>query len=148
MYGLRSSITGAVAQGTSTGGTFAKFGIDTDMDGNLTFDAAKFAQAYASDPAGTKAAIADTLAGRFATTATDATAGGSGTITQALTESSARSDTLNKQIDNWTARLGRIQSDLQTKYGAMETALSKLQGQQSYLKSMFASMDSSSGSSS
>jgi flagellar hook-associated protein 2 len=148
MFGLRTAIGGAVAQGTATGGAFTKYGIDIDNTGTISFDADKFAQAYGADPAGTQAAIGDTLAQRMADTATSATTASNGTITQALAEFGARSDTLTKQIDNWTARLGRIQSDMQTKYGAMETALARLQSQQTYLKSMFTSLDSSSGSSS
>jgi len=145
MYGIRNDLTGAVAQGTGNGGSFSKYGIDIDKSYNITFDADVFAKALASDPDGTEAAISE-LSGRLATTASNAT---TGTISQSLTEFGQRSDTLSKQIDNWTTRLTRIQSDLQSKYNAMQTALARLQSQQTYLTSMLKNASgSTSGSSS
>ena len=147
IYGMRNDITGAVAQGTAGNGTFKQYGIDVDSTGNISFDADTFTKAFANDPTGTKAAIADTLAGKLATTAGNATAAGTGTITQSLAEFGQRSDTLSKQIDNWTTRLNRIQSDLQSKYSAMQTALARLQSQQTYLTSMLKNSSGSSSSS-
>ena len=149
IYGMRNDLTGAVAQGTAGNGTFKTYGIDVDSSGAISFDADTFAKAFAADPDGTKAAISDALASRLATSAGNATAAGTGTITQSLAEFGQRSDTLSKQIDNWTTRLTRIQSDLQSKYNAMQTALARLQSQQTYLTSMLKSASgSSSGSSS
>src|SRR4051794_8255827 len=149
IYGMRNDITGAVAQGTNGNGTFKKFGIDVDSSGTISFDADTFAKAYAGDPTGTKQAIADSLASRLATSAGNATSAAGGTITQSLTEFGQRSDTLTKQIDNWTTRLNRIQSDMQAKYSAMQSALGRLQSQQTFLTSMLKNVSgSSSGSTS
>ena len=147
IYGMRNDITGAVAQGTAGNGSFSKYGIDIDQSYNITFDADVFAKAYAADPDGTKAAISDALASRLATSAGNATSASGGTITQSLAEFGQRSDTLSKQIDNWTTRLTRIQSDLQSKYTAMQTALARLQSQQTYLTSMLKNASGSTSSS-
>jgi len=149
LYAVRNALVDAVAQGTNDNGTFKKYGLDTDNTGTISFDADAFAKAYATDPAGTRAAIADAFANRLATAATDATAPATGTITQSLAESDQRSQNLTKQIDSWTSRLTRIQSDLQAKYSAMQSALARLQSQQTYLDSMLKNASgSSSGSNS
>lgn len=145
ILGLRNSIVDSVAQGLNGNGSLKKYGLDVDKSGTISLDADAFAAAYAADPSGTKAAVADAFASRLAATGSSATAAGTGTITQSLAESSQRSDTITKQIDNWTTRLNRIQSDLQVKYSAMQSALARLQSQQTYLESM---LKSASGSSS
>jgi flagellar hook-associated protein 2 len=55
---------------------------------------------------------------------------------------------LNTQITAWTTRLADIQTRYQNKFNAMETALARLQSQQTYLNSMINSMNRSSSSSS
>jgi flagellar hook-associated protein 2 len=145
---LATAIASAVSSGTSTGGSLKSFGIDIDSTGTLSFDATAFASAYAADPAGTQSAVSQSFASALDTTATNATAPGSGTISAAITTATNQSSDLNDEIDAWSTRLDQVQTNLQTKYTAMETALARLQSQQTYLTSMFDSMTKSSGDSS
>lgn len=145
---LVTALSGAVSRGTSGGASLKTYGIDLDSTGKMTFDAAAFAAAYAADPTGTRTAIANSFATALNTTATAAIDPTVGTITASINAGNARSTSLTKQIDDWTTRLATIQTNLQAKYAAMETALGRLQSQQTYLTSMFNTMNSSSGSSS
>ena len=144
---IQNAISATVAQGLANNGSLKTYGVDIDKTGQLSFDADAFASAFAANPTATRDAIATTFGARLQTVADGATAGGTGTITQSITAENSTSDRLNQQIDNWTTRLDRIKSDLQAKYAAMETALSRLQSQQTYLTSMLKSASGSSSSS-
>ncbi len=144
---LVSALAYAVSKGTPSGASLKTYGIDLDSKGNLSFDAKAFANAYAADPTGTQAAV-NSFAASLNSTATGAVDPTSGTITAAINSATTQSTSLNKEIDDWTTRLTTIQSTLQGKYAAMETALARLQSQQTYLTSMFNSMNGSSSSSS
>lgn len=145
---IASALAASVSHGTVGGTSLKTYGIDLDSSGNLTFDTTAFAAAYAADPVGTQAAIADSFATSLVATATTAIDPALGTITASINAGNARSTSLTKQIDDWTTRLATIQTNLQAKYAAMETALGRLQSQQTYLTSMFNTMNSSSSSSS
>jgi flagellar hook-associated protein 2 len=148
LNGIRTGITDSVARGGPNNTSLKSYGVDVDKNGAISFDADAFAAAYAADPAGTKAAVSGAFATQLATVGTNATAPVTGTVTQSLAEFQTRSDSLNTQIDRWTTRLTQIQSDLQAKYAAMQTALAHLQSQQTYLTSMLKSAASSSSDSS
>jgi flagellar hook-associated protein 2 len=141
-------IASAVSSGTAAGGSLKTYGIDMDSTGQLSFDADAFAAAYAADPAGTQAAVSGAFATHLDSAATAAVDPVSGSVTQELTSLNTQEKNLNSSIDDWTTRLGQIKDNLTTKYTAMETALAKLQSQQTYLTSMFASINKSSDSSS
>jgi flagellar hook-associated protein 2 len=141
-------IASAVSSGTTAGASLKPYGIDMDSTGQLSFDADAFAAAYAADPAGTQAAVSGAFATHLDTAAAAAVDPVSGSVTQELTSLNTQEKNLNSSIDDWTTRLGQIKDNLTTKYTAMETALAKLQSQQTYLTSMFASITKSSDSSS
>ena len=69
-------------------------------------------------------------------------------ITTAITAGQTTVSNLNTQISNWNDRLTQIQDAYTAKFTAMETALAQLQSQQSYLTSMFDSINKTSSSSS
>ena len=69
-------------------------------------------------------------------------------MTQAISSITTTEGTLNDQITTWTTRLADIQTRLQQKYTAMETALAKLQSTGTYLTSMLNSINGTSSSSS
>jgi flagellar hook-associated protein 2 len=71
-----------------------------------------------------------------------------GTLTQVIAANANQESNLNTEIGDWTTRLSQVQSSLESKYSAMETALANLQSQQTYLNSMFASISNSSSTSS
>lgn len=144
---ISQSILSAVSAGTSTGGSLSTYGISIDKNGVMSFDADAFASAYNTDPTGTKQAITD-FATALNTTTGDATDPTYGAITTAITAGQNAVSDLNDQISNWNDRLSKIQDSYTAKFTAMETALAKLQSQQTYLTSMFNSMNKSSSSSS
>ena len=145
---IAQSLSGAVSQGTSTGGTLSTYGIDIDKNGVMSFDTAKFAAAYTADPTGTQNAISQSFATSLNDTATATIAPVDGSISSAITDATNTSADLNKQINDWTPRLTDIQATLQAKFSAMQTALAKLQSQSTYLTSMLQSATSSSNSNS
>lgn len=144
---LLSSIMSAVSNGTASGASLKSYGIDIDSTGQMSFDAAAFEAAYAADPAGTQTAVSGSFATALDTASTNAVAATTGTITQSITALNTQSSNLNDEIDNWTTRLASTQSALEAKYTAMETALARLQSQQTYLTSMFDNLDPSKSSS-
>lgn len=144
---ITQSILGAVSQGTSTGGSLSTYGISIDSNGVMSFDASAFATAYAADPNGTQQAISG-FATALNTTATNATDPTYGTITTAITAGQTSASNLNTEISTWNDRLAQIKDSYTAKFTAMETALAKLQSQQTYLTNMFNSMNKNNSSSS
>lgn len=135
---LRSAVLDTVfGDGTTS---LAQYGIQTDRTGKLVFDADKFATAYAADPAGVAAkftsgatSATDGWAARVATVTKAATDTYTGTITSAITGHTTTVDRLAKSISDWDDRLEMRRSTLERQYTALETALSNLQGQSSWL---------------
>lgn len=148
LQSLASSILSAVSNGTSTGGSLSTYGITINSSGQLSFDSSAFASAYAADPAGTQSAISGSFASALNTAASAAVDPISGSLTQVISSNNSEESNLNTEITNWTTRLTQIQTDLQTKYNAMETALAGLQTQQTFLTSMINSINNSNSSSS
>lgn len=144
---LASSLMSSVSAGVAGGGSLKTFGIDIDSTGTMSFDPGAFAAAYAADPAGAHDAVSGSFAARLGTAATNAVTAQTGTISQSISGLNDQSTQLNDEIDDWTTRLTDINSALTAKYTVMETALARLQSQQTYLTSMFASLNpSTSGS--
>ena len=148
LQGLSASILSAVSNGTSNGASLSTYGISIDSNGLLSFDSAAFANSYSADPAGTQTAVAGSFAAALNTASTAAVAPTTGSLTQIIASNANQESSLNTQITNWTTRLNLIQTSLQAKYTAMETALAKMQSTQTYLTSMFDSISGKSSSSS
>ncbi len=147
---LRSALFETVFGQDNT--SLATYGIQTDRYGKLVFDADKFQKAYAADPAGTAArfttdstttdpaARTDGWAARVATVTKAATDTYSGTLTSAINGHTTTVDRLTKSIADWDDRLELRRSALQTQYTALETALSNLQSQSSWLAGQISSL--------
>ncbi len=120
----------------------SSIGIVITKDGSFTFDATAFQNALASDPAGTQAVLSGVAAnvGAAATAASDKY---NGSITTSITGQQSVAKDLTTQIDNWTDRLTLRRATLQAQYSALETSLSKLQSQSSWLSSQLASTSTS-----
>jgi flagellar hook-associated protein 2 len=56
-------------------------------------------------------------------------------VTNAVTGRKSYIDSMNAQIDNWDIRLSARQEALTKQYASLETALSNLKSQSSYLSS-------------
>jgi flagellar hook-associated protein 2 len=142
---LRSALGNSVSYGTVGGKSLFDYGIDMDKNGVISFDADKFKAAYSADASGTKDAIngfANSLKAT-ASTAIDPTYGSLTLTMSQITDTEAR---LNDSITAWNDRLDMLQANLQAKFLAMQTSLATLQSRQTYLTSMFKSMDPKSNS--
>lgn len=138
---LRDAFANALwpADGTS----MASVGIQIDKDGNFTFDSAKFASAYAADPAGTmKMFTSDNngFAARVQAVAKGASDPYQGTLTNAITSHNSAIKSLQDQISDWDTRLAMRKQTLTAQFTAMETAMSKMQAQSSWLTSQINSL--------
>ncbi|MCI3925449.1 flagellar filament capping protein FliD [Paenibacillus sp. TRM 82003] len=161
MRALKSQVLSAVT--SAVGGTSAAtFGLQSTRDGELTFDKTKFLEAYAKDPAGVQALVS--------TKATDPAAASKGVVERLrevtvgaigdLKLSSAATGTLTSVIDgqnssikdltsriaDWDTRLAAKKERYQKYYGALETALGKLQSQSTWLAGQLGSLPSGSSS--
>jgi flagellar hook-associated protein 2 len=127
------------------GTSMAKFGIQIDRYGKLTFDADKFAASYQADPVEVAAAFtgADGFAARVKAVADKASDKYDGSVTAAITTHSTAITRLNEGISRWDDRLELRRSALERQYTALETALSQLQGQSSWLTSQLESLNAS-----
>lgn len=144
---IGQSVLSSVSNGTSTGASLSTYGISIDKNGVMSFDASAFAAAYSSDPTGTQSAITD-FANSLQSTADLATNATYGSVTSQIQSVTTISQNLTSEIGDWNDRLTTIKNAYTAKFTAMETALAKLQSQQTYLTSMFNQMNGSSSSSS
>lgn len=143
--GLRNELLNTVfGDGTTS---MASLGIQTDRYGKLVFDAAKFDEAYAADPAGTAAKFTtatapapDGWAARVARVAKTASDSIDGTIASAIAGRTTTLDRLTKSIEDWDNRLDLRRTALERTYTALETALNSLQNQASWLAGQIASL--------
>jgi len=119
----------------------SSIGIVITKDGDFTFDADAFQKALATDPEGTQAMLSG-IAGNVGAAATAASDKYDGSITTSITGQQSVAKDLNTQIDSWTDRLTARRASLQTLYASLETSLSKLQSQSSWLASQLASTSS------
>ncbi|MCW2857723.1 MAG: hypothetical protein JWR52_3338 [Marmoricola sp.] len=133
------------------GTSLASIGIQLDRYGAMTWDAATFQAAYTADPAGTAAKFtkaANGFANRIQTIANAASDPVTGSITTSITNHNSTITELTASIADWDARLALRQASLQEQFTAMQTALSQLNSQSSYLNSALGLTPSSSSSSS
>jgi flagellar hook-associated protein 2 len=143
---LRNQLLETVFGGT---GSMSEVGIQTDRYGKLVFDPDKFASAFAADPASVAAKFTtgtppgpDGWAARVAAVAKGASSSTSGTITADINGRKTSIDRLTKSIEDWDDRLVLRRTTLERQYTALETALSNLQSQSSWLSGQIASLPS------
>lgn len=127
------------------GTSLAQLGIQLDKAGRYTFDATKFAEAYQSDPDRVTSAIVGTggLAGRVQSVASAASDKYTGYVTAAVNGRNSTIDRLNKDIAAWDNRLAIRRTSLERQYAALETTLSSLQSQSSWLSGQLSALTSS-----
>ncbi|BFU42129.1 flagellar filament capping protein FliD [Krasilnikovia sp. MM14-A1004] len=116
-------------------GSLKKLGIELDRSGQLTFNADTFKSAYNADPTGIKNAgigLGDT----FEALGKKQSDG----ITSVITGRKNQIDSMNSQIDDWDVRLAAKREALQRQYTGLETALSNLKSQSSWLSGQIASL--------
>ncbi len=147
---LQQATSDAGAQAVTYNGQLvspASVGIVVNDDGTFTFDQDAFAASLAADPDKTQAVVS-AIAQRVASVATTYSDPSDGLLTSNVTQQQQEVKDLGDQISDWNVRLQLQQQSLEDKYNAMETALSQLQAQSSYLSSTLGSIGTSSTSSS
>ncbi|WP_333810881.1 flagellar filament capping protein FliD [Timonella senegalensis] len=121
----------------------ATIGISLGNDGQLTFDAEKFAKAWQSDPAGTQEFLSE-LGSRVENVGKSYSDTYEGSLTLRVKSQEALVVEYGKQIAQWDLRLEQRRASLVATYTAMEVALSSLQSQGTSLTSALSSLTSSS----
>jgi flagellar hook-associated protein 2 len=146
---LRDALLSTVFGNGTT--SMATVGIQTDRYGKVVLDETAFASAYAADPAGVAARFTsgatpatDGWAARLQRVANTASDPRTGTLTSAITGRQSSIDRLGDDIDAWDLRLELRRTSLTRQYTALETALSSLQSQGSWLAGQISSLNSSS----
>jgi flagellar hook-associated protein 2 len=116
-------------------GSLGQFGVGLGRDGRLTFDAAKFTAEYNKDPEKMQQ-VGTAFADQVQDLADDQTS----QITNLVTGRKTEIGTLTDQISSWDVRLGSKREALQKQYAGLETALSKLHNQSSWLSGQLAGL--------
>lgn len=142
---LRDSLMNSIYP--TDGSSLASVGIQTTREGKLVFDATKFKEAYAADP--TKVASRFTTEGggfasRLEKAAKAASSSSTGTISQAITGRKAEVTRLNDSIEAWDDRLALRRTTLERQYTALETAMSSMSSQSSWLSAQIEALKPSS----
>ncbi|HEX7716656.1 MAG TPA: flagellar filament capping protein FliD, partial [Marmoricola sp.] len=141
---LRNAVLNAVypTDGTSLAGV----GIQLDRYGKLTFDQAAFTAAYSADPSGVAAKFTTGATAGFAARIQTVTKAASdpisGSITSSINGRNTQIKDLQDSIADWDDRLALRQSSLQRQFTALETALSQMNSQSSWLSGQLASLSS------
>jgi flagellar hook-associated protein 2 len=123
-------------------------GITLKKDGTLSFDRAKFLDAYADDPEGVQALFTNDddsspgVAQRLAVAADAATQSVTGYLRTSEQGRRDRATEFGKQITNIEARLDREADALRKRFAGMEAALGTLQSQGTWLSGQIASLES------
>ena len=147
---LRSRLLGAVYPQDGT--SLAAMGLQTDRTGKLVLDTAKFASAYAADPGKVAAAFgpggtggtSPGFAQRVSAVADRASNTYTGSLSTAVSGSSSSIKRLKDSIDDWDSRLTLRRATLTQQFTALETALSKMSSQSSWLSGQVSSLSSGS----
>jgi flagellar hook-associated protein 2 len=130
-------VTTAIAGGSPTDA-----GLAVDRSGTITFDRGAFLALMAADPAKAQA-LAGGVAGALSGVADGATDSTSGSLTLAVQGRASAITELTNRIADWDTRLAGRQAALQQQFSAMETALSSLKNQSSWLAGQISSLSSS-----
>ncbi|MBG6058443.1 flagellar hook-associated protein 2 [Cryobacterium sp. MP_M5] len=120
----------------------SEYGISITKSGTMEFDPAKFAAALAKDPVTVKAAVQE-IATRVATAATDASDKYSGQLTTKITGQQTSVRDMGNRIDAWDLSLASRRATLQSTYTALETQLSAMKAQSTWLSAQVAGLSSS-----
>ncbi|MDO8122152.1 flagellar filament capping protein FliD [Isoptericola sp. b490] len=135
------------AGSTSVNGmSLAQIGITLSQDGTFALDSGTFSSALAADP-GKVQDLLSGMAGRVQQVGDQASNSGYGSLTLEIQSQQSVVKDLSDQISSWDDRLALRRSTLETTYTAMESALSNLKSQSTWLASQLSSLSASSGAS-
>lgn len=117
----------------------SEIGLTITKDGSMTYDEAKFSAAYAADPVATTAMMR-TIAERVEAAGQAASDKFGGSITNLITGQQSSIRSTNDQIASWDDRLNARRVTLERVYAALETQLSNLNAQSSWLSAQVAAL--------
>ncbi|MGY1672390.1 flagellar filament capping protein FliD [Geodermatophilus sp. SYSU D00710] len=152
---LAATLRSAVSFGVGDDGSPNRAGIQLTKDGTVAFDQERFVAALEADPglarrivdgssaAGTTVAVPG-VADRVLELATKATDTTTGTLTMLAKGRDSLAKDIQARIDAWDLRLAQRKATLTRQFTAMETALSSMKNQSSWLAGQIASLPSSS----
>lgn len=130
------------------GTSLASIGIELDRYGKLTFDETEFKAAYLVDPAAVAAKFTsgavDGFAARVQSVAKGASDAVDGTVTTSINGRSTDITRMQDRIEDWDARLAVRREALVRQFTALETALSRMNTQSSWLAGQLGSLSSGS----
>ena len=135
---------------TRTGQDLSSVGLGIARDGKVTFDATAFAAAYAKSPStiatffrdGTAASPTSRgLGNRVLQAATSSTDSVDGLITTAIKSGDSLTKTWTDQIAQMEVRMSQRQINLKKQFSGMETALSNLKNQSTWLAGQLSALD-------
>jgi flagellar hook-associated protein 2 len=162
---LAGRLLDAVSGAVGAHGSPAKLGIELTREGKITFDKAKFVTALKDIPAIAQAMIAGTpasngpdgvpggandvpavtgLAGRLLAVAKGASDSTIGTLVNMASGQDSQAKDIQTRIDAWDLRLAKRKETLTRQFTAMETALSSLRNQSTWLAGQINSLPTSS----
>ncbi len=151
---LAGRLLNAVSYAVGTAGSPAAGGLQLRKDGTATFDSAKFVEQLKADPAlvqqlftgapaeGETAAVPGVVERvlELATAATDTT---TGTLTMLAKGRDSLAKDIQARIEAWDVRLAQRKETLTRQFTAMETALSSMKNQSTWLAGQLNSLSSS-----
>jgi flagellar hook-associated protein 2 len=164
---LSTQILDTVSSTLGADGSLAGAGLQLTRDGHFVFDSTKFLDKMSADPTvlrrmfteenrttgvdgigGNKDDVVTPIGivGRLAKLAVSASDETTGTLTLLAKSKDTAATDLQERIDNWDIRLELRRNALSRQFTAMETALSTLQNQSSWLSSQISSLPSWSSS--
>ena len=120
----------------------SEIGLTITKEGSMTYDEAKFSAAYAADPVGTTDMMR-TIASRVEAAGKAASDKFGGSISNLITGQQSSIRSTNEQIASWDDRLNARRVTLERVYAALETQLSNLNAQSSWLSAQVAALPTS-----
>lgn len=148
---LAGDILGAVSRAVGTDGSAGAVGVQLKRDGTVTFDKTAFLAGLQSTPERTQRLFTGTpasgttpavegIAQRMQAVAKAATDSTTGSLTGLAKGKDALAKDFQKRIDDWDIRLAQRRETLTRQFTAMETALSSLKSQSSWLAGQLSSL--------
>jgi flagellar hook-associated protein 2 len=157
---LAGRLLDAVSGAVGSDGSPARLGIQLTRDGKVTFDKTKFLAALREDPTVAQRMVAGAaastgpdgvtvpevtgLAARLLGVAKGASDATTGTLVSLANGQDAQVKDMQSRIDTWDLRLAKRKETLTRQFTAMETALSGLRNQSTWLAGQINSLPSSS----
>ncbi|HEY0904724.1 MAG TPA: flagellar filament capping protein FliD [Marmoricola sp.] len=143
---VRDALLGTVYP--SDGTSLSSVGIELDRYGKLTFDEAEFKAAYTADPSAVAAKFTtgavEGFAARVRAVAEAASDSVDGTVTTAIKGRNSDITRMEDRIEDWDARLAVRRETLVRQFTALETAISRMNSQSSWLAGQLDSLSSGS----